>query len=156
MNTSFVPFILVTASLSILVSCQTTPYAPPPQQAKVETIKVAISDFHGRPDIVATIQGNLSSNAAQLVDVKQSRGPGNVLIVEVREQTPRGGISTNKIPNPPFQTRVPLEVLGLEPNRTYVVDANGVRTEFTMPGQNDNAGYLTSSSSTGLEVPTDS
>ena len=109
----------------------------------------------GRPDIFATIRGKLSSNAAQLVDVKQSRGPGNVLIVEVKEQTPRGGISTNKIPNPPFQTRVPLEVLGLEPNQVYVVDANGVRTEFMMPGADETAGYLASSSSTGLEIPTD-
>lgn len=139
-----------------MVSCQTTPYAPPAQKARVETVDISISDFHGRPDIFATIRGNLSSNAAQLIDVKQSRSEGNVLVIEIKEQTPRGAISTNKIPNPPFQTRFPLEVLGLEPNRVYVVDANGVRTQFTMPEESETAGYLTSSSSTGFEIPIDS
>ena len=131
--------------LQFFVGCQTTSYAPPPESAHVESVDVVVSDFHGRPDIYVDIKGRLSTNAAQLVDVEQSRGKGNRLIIDVREQTPRGGVSTNRLPSPPFQTRVPLEVLGLMPGREYIVDANGVTSSFRMPtGGADDSGYSSS------------
>ena len=116
-----------------LAGCKTTPYAPPPELVTVESISIEIEDFHGRPDAYATIKGRLSSNAAQLVDCEQYR-KANVLYLEVQEQTPRGTKPTNLVPNPPFQTRIPLEILGLRPGNFYIVDANGVKTEFQIPG----------------------
>jgi hypothetical protein len=141
---------------AFLVSCETTPYAPPPQPVYVEKINIVTTDYHGRPDIYADISGRLSSNAAQLVDVKQSRANGNLMLVQVNEQTPRGNLGTNKVPHPPFQTRIPLEVLGLEPGRVYIVDANGTKTHFQMPGGDEENLYTSSemtSTTTGLELP---
>ena len=130
-------FLACLIGLVLTAGCRTVPYAPPPQKATVEKVEVTVSDFYGRPDVFATISGRLSSNAAQLVDVEQSRGPDQNLVLLVKEQTPRGGVSTNRIPNPPFQTRVPLEVLGLTPGQIYTVSANGVQTQFEMPGGTD-------------------
>lgn len=122
----------------------------------VQQVDVQVSDFYGRPDIYADIKGRLSSNAAQLVDTKQSRGKGNVIYVEVYEQTPLGGTGTNRVPNPPFQTRIPLEVAGLKPGQVYVVDANGAKTHFRMPMLQDDGSFVSSSmtsTSTGFELP---
>lgn len=148
--------IFLSSALFLLSGCETAPYAPPPTPAAVESVKIQVADFHGRPDIYADIRGRLTSNAALLVDTKQYRGKGNMLHVEVREQTPKGDIGTNRVPNPPFQTRVPLEVFGLVPGRVYVVDANGARTHFQMPdpeANEDDIYSVTSSTTTGLELP---
>lgn len=143
----------------LLTGCQTTAgsYVPPAKPAMVESVKVFVSDFHGRPDVYADIKGRLSSNAAKLTDVQQFRGKGNLLFLEVSELTPRGVESTNRVPHPPFQTRVPVEILGLAPGRTYVLVANGVVTHFTMPEgekRDEIPGYMASSSSTGMEWAT--
>ena len=142
--------------LLLLSGCQTTAgsYVPPAKPAMVESVDVFVTDFHGRPDVYADIKGRLSSNAAKLTDVQQFRGKGNLLFLEVSELTPRGVESTNRVPHPPFQTRVPVEILGLAPGQTYVLVANGVVTHFTMPGgeeEEEIAGYMASSSSTGME-----
>ncbi len=119
-----------------MAGCETKPYASAPEPALVESIQLEVKEFQGRPDVTALIRGRLSSNAAQLVDSRQYRR-GNLLHIEVLEQTPRATLPTNRMPHPPFQTRIPLEVLGLLPGERYVVDANGIRTEFRMPGGTD-------------------
>lgn len=119
---------------ALLASCQTTkPFMPSAQPVTVRSVTVETRDFYGRTDVFADIRGTLSSNAAQLADVEQFRSKGNLLILKVMEQTARGEEGSNKMPRPPFQTRVPLETLGLEPGRPYIVSANGVETTFTMP-----------------------
>lgn len=100
------------------------------RKANVETLTVEVRDFHGRPDVFADIRGRLSSNVAVLMDVEQTRDDHNLYLI-VTESTPLGSISTRS--DPPFQTRVPMEVLGLVRGRTYQVHANGVVAEFTMP-----------------------
>jgi hypothetical protein len=141
----------------VLSSCQSTPYAPPSTPAIVQSVKIEVSNFHGRPDVYADVKGRLSSNAAQLVDVKQSRGKGNLLLIQVNEQTPLGGTGTNKVPYPPFQTRVPIEVLGLYPGQVYLVDVNGCRTQFQMPtpetGVDESDEFFSATTATGLELP---
>ncbi len=128
------------------------PYAPPAVPVLVQSVEIDTTEFHGRPDVYADIKGRLSSNAAQLVDIKQSRGKGNLLMVEVNEQTPRGSTGTNKVPNPPFQTRVPLEVLGLMPGQKYLVDVNGFKTQFQMPVPECDE-YFSATSHADLELP---
>lgn len=115
------------------VSCQVIkPYAPPPQKALVESVEVEIREFAGRPEAYAIIKGRLTSNAAQLVDPKQSR-IDNSLYIEVLEQTPRdAALLPNLSQAPPFQTRIPVELLGLEPG-SYVLNANGLETTFEIP-----------------------
>lgn len=150
----FLSWCWLLTGLFVLTGCQTTAgsFVPPAKPAMVESVEVFVTDFHGRPDVYADIRGRLSSNAAKLTDVQQARGKGNVLFLEVRELTPRGVESTNRVPHPPFQTRVPVEVLGLAPGRTYVLVANGVATQFTMPGGEEKiSGYMASSSNTGME-----
>ena len=121
-------------SLPLLaVSCQVkAPYAPPPQPAVVESVEVEVIDFEGRPDVYATVKGRLSTTVALLVDAKQSREE-RLLFLEVLEQTPRGAtILTDLAESPPFQTRIPIETLGLEPG-FYTLNANGMLTEFEIP-----------------------
>jgi hypothetical protein len=117
----------------LAVSCQVKPpYAPPPQPAVVESVEVAVIDFEGRPDVYATVKGRLSTTVAILVDAKQSREE-RTLFLEVLEQTPRGAVVlTDLAESPPFETRIPIETLGLEPGR-YTLNANGILTEFEIP-----------------------
>lgn len=114
----------------LIVSCQVKPpYAPPPQPAVVESVEVEVIDFEGRPDVSAVVKGRLSSTAALLVDARQSRVE-NILYLEVLEQTPRATtILTDLGESPPFETRIPIGSLGLEPGR-YTLNANGVLAEF--------------------------
>ncbi|MEM7698183.1 MAG: hypothetical protein AAF236_07250 [Verrucomicrobiota bacterium] len=114
------------------MSCQTVSYAPPPVETTVEEVEVDMREFQGRPDAYAVVKGRLSSNAAQLVDTKQSR-EGQVIHLEVMEQTPRGADMAGDLTLlPPFQTRIPIELLGLLPG-VYQLNANGVTTTFEVP-----------------------
>lgn len=114
------------------VSCQVKPYAPLPQAAAVESVEVEVRFFEGRPDVYALVKGRLSTSAAQLIDPRQSRVERS-LIIEVLEQTPRGA---NLLPDlaqsPPFETRVPIEILGLEPGPCLLY-VNGIATSFEIP-----------------------
>jgi hypothetical protein len=126
-------FYLSLLSISVFVaSCQVQSYAPPPQQAQVESVEVEVNDFHGRPEAYATVKGTLTTSAAQLVDSKQSRD-GDRLYLEVLEQTPRGA---NLLPDlaasPSFQTRVPIDLFGLDPG-SYILSANGIETPIEVP-----------------------
>lgn len=114
----------------VTTSCQVIkPYAPEPQRVVVESVEVEIREFAGRPEAYATVKGRLTSNAAQLVDPKQSRIDNN-LYIEVLEQTPRDAVLLPNLSQaPPFQTRIPIELLGLDPG-TYILNANGVETSF--------------------------
>jgi hypothetical protein len=116
----------------LMVSCQVKPYAPLPQQARVESVDVEVRSFEGRPEAYAVVKGYLSSSAAQLVDPRQSRVERS-LMIEVLEQTPRGA---NLLPDlttaPPFETRVPIEILGLEPGPCLLY-VNGIATSFEVP-----------------------
>ncbi len=124
--------VIIGSALLSLCSCQVQPYAPPPQKALVESVEVQIRDFHGRPDAQAVVKGRMSSNAAQLVDHKQSR-EGDHLYIDVLEQTPRGAtLMPNLSDMAPFQTTIPIELLGLEPG-TYNLSANGIETTFEIP-----------------------
>ncbi len=118
---------------SLLVSCQSKPpYAPPPRPAVVESVAVEVGEFEGRPDVFAVVSGRLSSTAALLVDPKQSR-EGRVISLEVLEQTPRPAmILTDLGESPPFETRVPIGTLGLEPG-LYTLAVNGLLAEFEIP-----------------------
>jgi len=131
------------------VSCQVVrPYAPPPRPAVVDSVEVEVRDFEGRPEVNALIRGRLSGPAAQLVDTRQAR-EGRNLYLEILEQTPRGagpapsgsrkGLSlfgnasrTEPVEMPPFETRVPVEILALDPG-PCVLHANGVVTSFEIP-----------------------
>lgn len=116
----------------LMVSCQVKPYAPLPQQARVESVEVEVRSFEGRPEAYAIVKGHLTSSAAQLVDSRQSRVERS-LMIEVLEQTPRGA---NLLPNlttaPAFETRVPIEILGLEPGPCLLY-VNGIATSFEVP-----------------------
>lgn len=113
-------------------ACQTRPYAPPPQAAQVESLEVVVGHFAGRPEAQAIVRGRLSSSAAQLVESRQSRD-GRSLVLEVLEQTPRGAQPLPDLAeSPPFETRVPIEILGLEPG-PVVLHANGHSAEFEIP-----------------------
>jgi hypothetical protein len=116
----------------LMISCQVKPYAPLPQQARVEGVEVEVRSFEGRPEAYAIVKGHLSSSAAQLVDPRQSRVERS-LVIEVLEQTPRGA---NLLPDltaaPPFETRIPIEILGLEPGPCLLY-VNGIATSFEVP-----------------------
>jgi len=116
----------------LMISCQVKPYAPLPQQARVESVEVEVRSFEGRPEAYAIVKGHLSTSAAQLVDPRQSRVERS-LMIEVLEQTPRGA---NLLPDltaaPPFETRVPIEILGLEPGPCLLY-VNGIATSFEVP-----------------------
>lgn len=108
------------------------PYAPPPQRALVESVEIEIRDFEGRPDAHAVVKGRLSSSVAQLVDARQSREDG-VLYLEVLEQTPRGATLLPDLAEaPPFVTRIPIELLGLDPGPCRL-NANGIEVTFEIP-----------------------
>ncbi|MBP6784797.1 MAG: hypothetical protein KA152_13470 [Verrucomicrobiales bacterium] len=116
----------------LTVSCQIKPYAPPPQRALVESVEVAVRIFEGRPEAEAVVKGRLSSSAAQLIDARQSREDG-ILYLEVLEQTPRGAsLLTNLAESPPFMTRIPIEILGLDPGPCRL-NANGIEIDFEIP-----------------------
>jgi len=127
---------IISLSLSLpllFVSCQAKPpYAPPPQPAVVESVEVEVINFEGRPDAYAIVKGRLSTTVAILVDAKQSR-EDRILLLEVLEQTPRGAIVLTDLgESPPFETRIPIETLGLAPG-VYTLNANGILTEFEIP-----------------------
>lgn len=129
------PSILMVAAMFSggLVSCQTAKtYAPEARPAVVDSVEVKSGEFEGRPEAVAVVSGIYSSSAAQLVDSKQSRD-GNMLYLEVREQTPRDAIiSPTSTGSPSFETKIPIELLGLEPGE-YIVSVNGVEAPLTVP-----------------------
>ncbi len=125
--------VVISCLCLLTVSCQVKPYAPLPLAALVESVDVEVRDFEGRPEAYARVNGRLSSSAAQLVDTKQSRD-GRTIILEVLEQTPRGA---NLLPDlamaPPFSTRIPVELLGLNPGPCLLI-TNGIQTPFVIPG----------------------
>lgn len=115
-----------------LASCQTRPYAPPPQLATVNEVEIQVNQFAGRPEVIAQVRGNLSTSAAQLVDARQSRVE-RTLILEVLEQTPRGADRIAGLAAaPPFETRIPVEILGLEPGPCLLY-VNGHEMPFEIP-----------------------
>ncbi len=138
-----------------LVSCQVQPYAPPPQKAIVESVEVQIRNFYGRPEAQAIVKGRMTSNAAQLVDHKQSRD-GDRLYLDVLEQTPRGAaLMPNLSDLAPFQTTIPIELLGLTPG-IYTLSANGIETTFEVPplrAQTASDEYLASVGATDEFIP---
>jgi hypothetical protein len=98
----------------------------------VESVEVEVFDFEGRPDVYALVKGRLSTTVAILVDAKQSREE-RTLFLEVLEQTPRGAVVlTDLAESPPFEIRIPIETLGLEPG-SYTLNANGILVEFEIP-----------------------
>lgn len=118
----------------LTVSCQVKPYAPPPLPTKVVSVEVEIRDFEGRPEAFAVVNGYLSSTAAQLVDAKQSR-ENRTIFLEVLEQTPRGAnLIADLAMAPPFQTRIPVELLGLSPGPCILM-TNGIETHFVIPNR---------------------
>jgi hypothetical protein len=117
---------------ALVVSCQTRPYAPPPRAALVESVEVEVGHFAGRPEAHAIVRGQLSSTAAQLVESRQSRVERQ-LVLEVREQTPRGANLLGDLgESRPFETRIPIEILGLDPG-PILLHANGHVVEFEIP-----------------------
>lgn len=132
----------------LAVSCQVKPYAPPPIPAVVESAEVEVRFFAGRPEAIVTVKGLLSSSAAMLVDPKQS-SEGNTLYIEVLEQTPRGATLLPALgANPPFRTRIPIELLGTDGAGTYVLDTNGIQTTFEISA-------IQATVSSGEETPTE-
>ncbi|NNE90510.1 MAG: hypothetical protein HKN23_02585 [Verrucomicrobiales bacterium] len=123
-----------------LSSCGPDPYAPPPVAAQVDSVRVEVKEFAGRPDVVAHVRGRLSTAAAELVDAIQSRR-GYHLYIEVREQTPRDRVSAQVLV--PFQQKIPVETTGLTPG-VYILDVNGVqaRVEIPDPDESGNRGEL--------------
>ncbi len=118
--------------ICLLVSCQVKPYAPPPQPATVESVEVEVGEFAGRPEAYAVVKGRLSSSAAQLIDARQSR-VDRTLVLEVLEQTPRGAtLLPDLAHSPAFETRIPIEILGLEPGPCLLY-ANGIEIPFEIP-----------------------
>jgi hypothetical protein len=116
----------------LLLSCQVKPYAPPPQTAMVDSVEVEVGEFAGRPEAYAVVKGRLSSSAAQLIDARQSR-VDRTLVLEVLEQTPRGAtLLPDLAQSPPFETRIPIEILGLEPGPCLLY-ANGIEIPFEIP-----------------------
>lgn len=142
-------------ALLALSSCQVQPYAPPPQKAFVETLEVQIKDFEGRPDAQAVVSGRMSSNVAQLVDHQQSRD-GDRLYIDVLEQTPRGAtLVPNLTDSAPFQTIIPIDLLGLEPG-VYTVSANGIETTLEIPtlrAEATEGEYLAATSTSSTTAP---
>lgn len=126
-------FRIISPILGLLtVSCQVKPYAPPPRPAEVTKVEIEVRDFEGRPEAYAVVSGNLSSSAAQLVDAKQSR-EDRTIFLEVLEQTPRGAnLLSDLALSPPFQTRIPIELLGLPPGPCLLM-TNGIETPFVIP-----------------------
>lgn len=125
-------FLAIPCLAILATSCQVKPYAPPPQKALVDSVELELVEFAGRPEAYAIVKGRLTSNAAQLIDPKQSRVDRS-LYVEVLEQTPRdASLLPNLSQAPPFQTRIPIELLGLDPG-TYTLNANGVEITFEIP-----------------------
>jgi len=123
-------------SAALLVSCQIArknePYAPPARTATVESVEVITREFHGRPEAYAKVKGTLSTSMAQLVDPKQSRD-GNVLYLEVLEQTPRAsGLIAEVTESPEFEKIISLELLGLLPGK-YILNTNGIESELEIP-----------------------
>ena len=121
---------------ALLASCQiaqkNVPYAPPVCPATVESVEVITREFHGRPEAYAKIRGTLSTSMAQLVDPKQSRD-GNVLYLEVLEQTPRAsGLIAEVTESPKFEKIIALELLGLLPGK-YILNTNGIESELEIP-----------------------
>ncbi len=127
-----------------MTSCQVIgrkPYAPPPRLAQVEDVEVVVREFAGRPEANAIVKGHLSSTAAQLVDSRQSR-EGELLIVEVMEQTPHGATptpladavvaATPEDTTPSFETVIPIEILGLDPG-PHLLRVNGLEIPFEIP-----------------------
>lgn len=116
----------------LAVACQVKPYAPPPQAVSVESVEVEVTEFSGRPEVYALVKGHLSTTAAQLADTRQSRTE-RTLFVEVLEQTPRGAsLMPDLGESPPFQTRVSVEILGLEPG-PCLLHVNGIEVPFEIP-----------------------
>lgn len=116
----------------LLVSCQVKPYAPPPRPAMVESVEVEVGEFAGRPEAHALVKGRLSSTVAQLIDARQSR-VDRTLVLEVLEQTPRGAVPLPDLAQAPsFETRIPIELLGLEPGPCLLY-ANGIAVPFEIP-----------------------
>ncbi len=129
---SYSRVVLGLVPLFLLGSCGTKPYAPGPKEAVVESIEVNIREFQGRPDAEVVVNGRLSTSVAQLVDADQSR-EGTVLHVSVMEQTPRGAVPLPDMgKSPPFQTKIPLDILGLKPGH-YSVEVNGVMAKLEIP-----------------------
>jgi hypothetical protein len=129
-------FVIFLCTAAALVSCQIArknePYAPPARPATVESVEVITREFHGRPEAYAKIRGTLSTSMAQLVDPKQSRD-GNVLYLEVLEQTPRAsGLIAEFVESPEFEKIIPIELLGLLPGK-YIVNTNGIESELEIP-----------------------
>jgi len=126
---SVVKFPWWTSIFAVLASCQVMrPYAPEPQPATVESVEVEVRRFHGRPEAYAVVRGRLSSRAAQLTAPRQSRDEDGNPRIEVMEQTPRGAsLLPDASEPPPFQSRIPVELLGLGPG-AYTLSANGVET----------------------------
>ncbi len=116
----------------LATSCQTKSYAPPPLKAHVESVEVEVLDFEGRPEAYAIVSGRLSTSVAQLVDTKQARDD-RTLYLEVLEQTPRGAtLLPDLTDSPPYRTRIPIELLGLEPG-PCLLNTNGILTPFLIP-----------------------
>lgn len=116
----------------LAVSCQVKPYAPPPRPATVDNVEVVVGEFAGRPEVLAIVKGRLSTSAAQLVDSRQSRMERS-LMLEVLEQTPRGAALLPDLAlSPTFETRIPIETLGLEPGPCLLF-VNGLTTSFEIP-----------------------
>ena len=108
------------------------PYAPPARHAAVESVEIITREFHGRPEAYAKVKGTLSTSMAQLVDPKQSRN-GNVLYLEVLEQTPRAaGLIAGITESPEFEKTISLELLGLLPGK-YILNTNGIESELEIP-----------------------
>lgn len=122
---------ILLVSLTV-ASCQVKPYAPPPRLAEIESVEVVVGDFSGRPEATAIVKGRLSTSAAQLVDPRQSRVERS-LVLEVLEQTPRGATLLPDLAlSPEFETRIPVEILGLEPGPCLLF-VNGIATSFEIP-----------------------
>ncbi len=99
----------------------------------VEEVEIVTEYFEGRVDYFVVVKGRLTSSVALLVDAKQSRD-GQMLYIEVMEQTPRGAVaitSPDITGPPPFESRLPLETLGLLPG-SYIVDANGIQVPLVI------------------------
>ena len=121
---------------ALFASCQIArknePYAPLARPTTVESVEVVTREFHGRPEAYAKVKGTLSTSVAQLVDPKQSRD-GNVLYLEVLEQTPRAsGLIAEFVESPEFEKIIPIELLGLLPGK-YIVNTNGIESELEIP-----------------------
>ncbi|MEO0416118.1 MAG: hypothetical protein AAF226_14320, partial [Verrucomicrobiota bacterium] len=105
----------------------------------VEAVRVEVKTFNGMPEATAVVRGRLSREGSVLVDAQQFREDGT-LFIEVLEHVPNGG--QNRVESVsseaaraklPFQSRIPVNVLGLERGRVYTVDTNGVLSKLRLP-----------------------